>query len=270
TFVSLRCVERSAAVANRKGKLTPCMALVKRDRIAQQLRVSCRLTYGEFDLHRVECRDPVVLGICGLGAVIALVLLVLVDIRQAFQEDHGLLLAETGQFERVTIPCLADLGRANGIESDVLEPRAGAEHLLEAPHHRLADDRCGRLDVRLGALEDDLVMHSGDQPGRQAGAAQAVIGQRQRRIVAKIDSLSGKSKRASEQLDHVPHLAEKYKLALLRAAFGGQLTAEWREKAQRGPSFEAAEDLVTRTAPPAQSRGGREATTNVRPGAAAI
>src|SRR5262249_2884289 len=132
------------------------------------------------------------------------------------------------------------------------------------------DDRCGRLDVRLGALEDDLVMHSGDQPGRQAGAAQAVIGQRQRRIVAKIDSLSGKSKRAREQLDHVPHLAEKYKLALLRAAFGGQLTGEWREKAQRGPSFEAAEDLVTRTAPPAQSRGGREATTNVRPGAAAI
>ena len=80
----------------------------------------------------------------------------------------------------VAVPGLADLGRADGIEGDVLEARASAEHLLEARHHRLVDDRRGRLDVRLGALEDDLVMHGGDQPGRQAGAAQAVVGQRQR------------------------------------------------------------------------------------------
>src|SRR5262249_31048479 len=84
------------------------------------------------------------------------VLLALVDIRQALQEDHGLLLTETGQVERVSIPGLADLGRADGIKGDVLEPRAGAEHLLEARHHRLVDNRRRRLHVRLAALEDDL------------------------------------------------------------------------------------------------------------------
>lgn len=50
----------------------------------------------------------------------------------------------------------------------------------------------------------------------------------QRRIVAKIDSLTGKSKRAREHLDHIPRLVEKYKQAVLAAAFRGNLTREWR------------------------------------------
>lgn len=51
----------------------------------------------------------------------------------------------------------------------------------------------------------------------------------QRRIVAKIDSLTGKSKRACDHLDHIPRLVEKYKQAILAAAFRGDLTREWRE-----------------------------------------
>ncbi len=54
----------------------------------------------------------------------------------------------------------------------------------------------------------------------------------QRRIVAKIDSLSSKSKRAREHLDHIPRLVEKYKQAVLAAAFRGELTAEWRAQRQ--------------------------------------
>jgi type I restriction enzyme, S subunit len=50
----------------------------------------------------------------------------------------------------------------------------------------------------------------------------------QRRIVAKIDSLSAKSNRARDQLDHIPRLVEKYKQAILAAAFQGELTADWR------------------------------------------
>ncbi|MFC0812795.1 restriction endonuclease subunit S [Paracoccus panacisoli] len=50
----------------------------------------------------------------------------------------------------------------------------------------------------------------------------------QRRIVAKIDSLSGKSRRARDHLDHIPRLIEKYKQAVLAAAFRGDLTREWR------------------------------------------
>lgn len=50
----------------------------------------------------------------------------------------------------------------------------------------------------------------------------------QQRIAAKIDSLSAKSKRARDQLDHVPRLVEKYKQAILAAAFRGDLTRDWR------------------------------------------
>lgn len=41
----------------------------------------------------------------------------------------------------------------------------------------------------------------------------------QRRIVAKIDSLTGKSRRARDHLDHIPRLVEKYKQAVLAAAY---------------------------------------------------
>jgi len=51
----------------------------------------------------------------------------------------------------------------------------------------------------------------------------------QRRIVAKIDSLTSKSRRARDHLDHIPRLVEKYKQAVLAAAFRGELTREWRK-----------------------------------------
>jgi type I restriction enzyme S subunit len=52
----------------------------------------------------------------------------------------------------------------------------------------------------------------------------------QRRIIAKIDSLTAKSKRARDHLDHIPRLVEKYKQAVLAAAFRGDLTREWRRE----------------------------------------
>lgn len=52
----------------------------------------------------------------------------------------------------------------------------------------------------------------------------------QRRIAAKIDSLTAKSKRARDHLDHIPRLVEKYKQAVLAAAFRGDLTREWRRE----------------------------------------
>lgn len=44
----------------------------------------------------------------------------------------------------------------------------------------------------------------------------------QRRIVAKIDKLSGNSKRARDQLDYVPRLVENYKQAVLTNAFSNE------------------------------------------------
>ncbi|MCG4273258.1 restriction endonuclease subunit S [Acetobacter senegalensis] len=67
----------------------------------------------------------------------------------------------------------------------------------------------------------------------QGGLQQALVPvpplAEQRRIVAKIDSLTGKSRRARDHLDHIPRLVEKYKQAILAAAFRGDLTREWRE-----------------------------------------
>ncbi|WP_454914952.1 restriction endonuclease subunit S [Xanthobacter sediminis] len=56
----------------------------------------------------------------------------------------------------------------------------------------------------------------------------------QRRIVAKIDSLTAKSRRARDHLDHIPRLVEKYKQAILAAAFRGDLTREWRGERDAG------------------------------------
>ena len=50
----------------------------------------------------------------------------------------------------------------------------------------------------------------------------------QRRLVAKIDRLSSTSRRVREHLDHIPRLVEKYKQAILAAAFSGELTRERR------------------------------------------
>jgi type I restriction enzyme S subunit len=52
----------------------------------------------------------------------------------------------------------------------------------------------------------------------------------QRRIVAKLDSLTGCTARAREQLGRIPRLIQKYREAILSAAFSGELTKEWREK----------------------------------------
>lgn len=50
----------------------------------------------------------------------------------------------------------------------------------------------------------------------------------QRRIVAKIDSLSAKLKRGRDRLNHIPRLVEKYKTAVVETALRGRLTQGWR------------------------------------------
>ena len=52
----------------------------------------------------------------------------------------------------------------------------------------------------------------------------------QRRIVAKLDSLSARSSRARHELDCIPRLIESYKQAILAKAFSGELTSDWRSQ----------------------------------------
>lgn len=89
----------------------------------------------------------------------------------------------------------------------------------------------------------------------------------QRRIIAKIDSLSAKTERARDHLNHVPRLVAAYRQAVLVAAFTGRLTADWRRNIE---CVQSAAELVAATDEPGRSRGGRDATDAIKPGQAAL
>lgn len=65
----------------------------------------------------------------------------------------------------------------------------------------------------------------------------------QRRIVAKVDALQARSRRAREALDAVPALLDRFRQSVLAAAFRGDLTADWRAK---NPDVEPASVLLDR------------------------
>jgi type I restriction enzyme S subunit len=65
----------------------------------------------------------------------------------------------------------------------------------------------------------------------------------QKRIVAKLEELTARSRRAKEALDAVPPLLDQLRQSILAAAFRGDLTADWRAK---NPNVEPAEKLLER------------------------
>jgi type I restriction enzyme S subunit len=65
----------------------------------------------------------------------------------------------------------------------------------------------------------------------------------QRRIVAKLEDLLARSRRAKDALEAIPPLLEKLRQSILAAAFRGDLTADWRAK---NPDVEPAEELLKR------------------------
>ena len=67
--------------------------------------------------------------------------------------------------------------------------------------------------------------------------------QEQRRIVAKIESLFDRSRRAKQALDAIPPLLDKLRQSILAAAFRGDLTADWRAQ---NPNVESAHKVLER------------------------
>jgi len=65
----------------------------------------------------------------------------------------------------------------------------------------------------------------------------------QRRIVAKLEDLLARSRRAKDVLDAIPPLLEKLRQSILASAFRGDLTADWRAK---HPDVEPAHELLKR------------------------
>ena len=65
----------------------------------------------------------------------------------------------------------------------------------------------------------------------------------QKRIVARIEELQARSRRAREALEAIPDLLDQLRQSILAAAFRGDLTKEWRE---RHPNVEPATELLKR------------------------
>lgn len=65
----------------------------------------------------------------------------------------------------------------------------------------------------------------------------------QRRIVAQIEALQARSRKAREALEAIPALLEQYRQSVLASAFRGDLTADWREQ---HPDVEPASALLDR------------------------
>ncbi len=65
----------------------------------------------------------------------------------------------------------------------------------------------------------------------------------QRRIVAKIEALFEQSRTARDALDRIPALLKRFRQSVLAAAFGGDLTRDWRDQ---NPALEPVQLLIKR------------------------
>ncbi|WP_197456049.1 restriction endonuclease subunit S [Stieleria neptunia] len=81
----------------------------------------------------------------------------------------------------------------------------------------------------------------------------------QRRIVTAIESLQARSSRAREALSEVGPLLEQFRQSVLRSAFSGRLTADWRAA---HPDVEPASEMVSRIPEPPPPARAKSATPN--------
>ena len=88
----------------------------------------------------------------------------------------------------------------------------------------------------------------------------------QRRIVARLDEVGAHIDFSRSELRKIPPLVDQYKLNLLRAAFRGELTGEFRDEHE----LEPVEDLLASVEEPEQARGGRQATNEIIAGRGGI
>ncbi len=90
----------------------------------------------------------------------------------------------------------------------------------------------------------------------------------QKRIVAKTKELFSELEAAEESLRVARRQLGVYRQSLLKQAFEGKLTEKWRTKNRT--KLESTAELLARTPPPVQPRGGREASLGVIEGVAGL
>lgn len=95
-----------------------------------------------------------------------------------------------------------------------------ASHLDEGDRPRVNFAQIGAFEIRLPPLVE------------------------QRAIVAKIEALFSELDKGVEQLEQVAEQLKRYRQAVLKAAFEGKLTADWRARQQAAGTLPSAEDLL--------------------------
>jgi type I restriction enzyme S subunit len=111
-----------------------------------------------------------------------------------------------------------------------------SEYLQGHLHH---DARAGRL----AEISRGVGIHHLSAQGLKTWTVSVPPLNEQKRIVAKIDALTEKSRKAREALADVPDLLDKLRQSILAAAFRGDLTKRWREQ---NPNVEPATMLLER------------------------
>ncbi len=127
-----------------------------------------------------------------------------------------------------------------------VEGLASAEFLVLKSSSAIEPEYLRRRIMAVDFLDFTAGLDRGDRPrvdyGQISGFTLALPPlPEQRRIVAKLDSLTARTARARSELDHIPRLVEKYKQAILTKVFSGDLTKEWRGL-QRNPIQPAYDD----------------------------
>jgi type I restriction enzyme, S subunit len=124
----------------------------------------------------------------------------------------------------------------------------------------------------IGYRASEIIEHArGDIPGlskhhiEDYAAAIPPLAE-QRRIIARLEDLSARIDVTRSELRQVVPLVDQYRLALLRSAFRGELTADFRAE----HALEPAADLLARVGAPDQARGGRAPTNEIIAGRGGI
>ena len=148
-----------------------------------------------------------------------------------------LLITCAGPRRRCGVPCLVGEDHPRRIISGKMY-RFRADTRIIAPDYLLGALRTCEMQTQIDAAKTGISDSGLNLTHERFLRLDVPVGPlaEQRRIVAKIDSLSAKSKRARDRLDHMPRLVERYKQAVLEAAFEGRLSREPDTIARGWPS----------------------------------
>ena len=142
---------------------------------------------------------------------------------QLLPADSVLVVTRSGILQRILPVAINRVPVATNQDLKTLIPIDGIDsryvaYLLKAKDQNLRDE-CSK---------DGTTVASIDLPKLKAYRFGLAPEAEQRRIVSKIESLQERSSRARRALSEVGPLLEQFRQSVLRAAFSGRLTADWR------------------------------------------